>query len=83
MKKKLNNCQLSIAFFDTDAHPNNQSFLAVAKAFISDKSKRVFQLPVFQVRNFWSISNFSKLAALGQAFSHQTFCHINFDICHL
>lgn len=61
------------AFFDTDAHPNNQSFLAVAKAFILDNSKRVFQLPVFQVRNFWSISNFSKLAALGQSFSHQTF----------
>ncbi len=61
------------AFFDTDAHPNTQSFLAIAKAFILDNSKRVFQLPVFQVRNFWSISIFSKLASLGQAFSHQTF----------
>jgi len=65
-------------FFDTDAHPNNQSFLAVAKAFLLDNSKRVFQLPVFQVRNFWSISNFSRLAALGQAFSHQTFLPYQF-----
>ena len=61
------------AFFDTDAHPNNQSFLAVAKSFLLDNSKKVFQLPVFQVRNFCSISNFSKLASIGQAFSHQTF----------
>jgi len=61
------------AFFDTDAHPNAQSFLAVAKTFLLDNSKRVFQLPVFQVRNFCAISNFSKLAAIGQAFSHQTF----------
>jgi len=31
----------------------------------------VFQLPVYQIRNFWSLNAFCKVAALSQCFSHQ------------
>ncbi|MFA5392217.1 MAG: glycosyltransferase family 2 protein [Candidatus Paceibacterota bacterium] len=59
------------AFFDAEASPNSDSFLAVAKAYLLDHKKRIFQLPVYQIRNFWSLSVFCKIAALGQCFSHQ------------
>jgi cellulose synthase/poly-beta-1,6-N-acetylglucosamine synthase-like glycosyltransferase len=59
------------AFFDAEAAPNSDSFLAVAKAYLLDHKKQVFQLPVYQIRNFWSLSAFCKVAALSQAFSHQ------------
>ncbi|NMB92175.1 MAG: glycosyltransferase [Parcubacteria group bacterium] len=59
------------AFFDAEASPNPDSFLAVAKHYLLDNQKMVFQLPVFQIRNFWSLSAFCKTAALGQCFSHQ------------
>jgi len=59
------------AFFDAEAGPNPDSFLAVAKHYLLDNKQLVFQLPVYQIRNFWSLSAFSKIAALGQCFSHQ------------
>jgi len=58
-------------FYDAEAGPNPDSFLAVAKNYLLDNKKLVFQLPVYQIRNFWSLSVFSKAAALGQCFSHQ------------
>lgn len=58
-------------FFDAEAAPNSDSFLAVAKNYLLDNKKLVFQLPVYQIRNFWSLSVFCKIAALGQCFSHQ------------
>ena len=59
------------AFFDAEAGPNPDSFLAVAKTYLLDNKKQVFQLPVYQIRNFWFISAFCKVAALSQCFSHQ------------
>jgi len=59
------------AFFDAEASPNSDSFLAVAKNYLLDNKKLVFQLPVYQIRNFWSLSAFCKVAALSQCFSHQ------------
>ncbi|MGC8651337.1 MAG: glycosyltransferase [Minisyncoccia bacterium] len=59
------------AFFDAEAGPNLDSFLGVTKAYLLDNTKQVFQLPVYQIRNFWSLSAFCKVAALGQCFSHQ------------
>jgi len=58
-------------FFDAEAVPNSDSFLAVAKHYLLDNKKLIFQLPVYQIRNFWSLSAFCKIAALGQCFSHQ------------
>jgi cellulose synthase/poly-beta-1,6-N-acetylglucosamine synthase-like glycosyltransferase len=58
------------AFFDAEAGPNPDSFLAVAKNYLL-KNNLVYQLPVFQVRNFWHLTLFCKIAALSQCFSHQ------------
>lgn len=68
---KLNPQTDFCAFFDADAIAHPDSLLAVAKANNKNPSQTVFQLPVFQCRNFWSISLFSKIAALGQAFTHE------------
>lgn len=57
--------------FDAEAAPHPDSFLAVAENYLLDNKKLVFQLPVYQIRNFWSLSAFCKVAALGQCFSHQ------------
>lgn len=57
-------------FFDAEAGPNPDSFLAVAKNFLL-KDNLVYQLPVFQIRNFWYLTPFCKIAALSQCFSHQ------------
>ena len=59
------------AFFDAEAGPNPDSFLAVAKSYLTNNQNTIFQLPVFQIRNFWSLSPFCKIAALAQCFSHQ------------
>jgi len=67
----LKNSSDFFAFFDAEAGPNPDSFLAVAKAYLLDHKKQVFQLPVYQIRNFWSLSAFCKVAALSQCFSHQ------------
>jgi len=61
------------AIFDTDAQCHPDVFLAIAKEYLLNKQKAVFQLPVFQCRNFWSISIFSKIVSLGQAFTHECF----------
>ncbi|MDQ5882676.1 MAG: hypothetical protein QG648_28 [Patescibacteria group bacterium] len=59
------------AFFDAEAGPNPGSFLAVAKSYLLNNKNIVFQLPVYQIRNFWSLNAFCKVAALSQCFSHQ------------
>lgn len=40
------------AFFDTDDHPDKNCLLAIAKENLQDPKKKVFQLPVYQCRNF-------------------------------
>lgn len=60
-------------FYDTDGHPHPKALLSVAKAYLEDETKQVFQCPIFQVRNFWQISSFTKVAALAQAFTHEIF----------
>jgi len=59
------------AFFDAEAWPNPDSFLVIAKNYVLDNKKLVFQLPVYQIRNFWFLSAFCKVAALSQCFCHQ------------
>jgi len=61
------------AFFDTDDHPDKNCLIEIAKANINFPDRRVFQMPIFQCRNFWQISTFSKIIALGQSFTHEIF----------
>jgi len=61
------------AFFDTDDHPNKNCLIEIAKENLLHTHKKVFQLPIFQCRNFWKISTFSKVIALGQSFTHEIF----------
>ncbi len=61
------------AFFDTDDHPDKNCLLEIAKENLKYPHKKVFQMPVFQCRNFWKISTFSKIIALGQCFTHEFF----------
>ncbi len=61
------------AFFDTDDHPDSNCLLHIAKANLLDQTKKVFQLPVYQCRNFWHISAFSKVVCLSQSFTHENF----------
>ncbi len=61
------------AFFDTDDHPDKTCLIEIAKEYLNHPHKKVFQLPIFQCRNFWQISTFSKVIALGQSFSHEIF----------
>ncbi len=61
------------AFFDTDDHPDKNCFIEIAKENLIYPYKKVFQMPIFQCRNFWKISTFSKIIALGQSFTHEIF----------
>jgi cellulose synthase/poly-beta-1,6-N-acetylglucosamine synthase-like glycosyltransferase len=40
------------AFFDTDDHPDKNCLIEIAKANINFPDRRVFQMPIFQCRNF-------------------------------
>lgn len=61
------------AFFDTDDHPDANCLIEIAKENILHQDRKVFQMPIFQCRNFWKISTFSKIIALGQSFTHEFF----------
>jgi len=40
------------AFFDTDDHPDKNCLIEIAKANINFPDRKVFQMPIFQCRNF-------------------------------
>jgi len=61
------------AFFDTDDHPDKNCLIEIAKENLLFPNKKVFQMPIFQCRNFWQISTFSKVIAIGQSFTHEVF----------
>jgi len=61
------------AFFDTDDHPDKNCLIEIAKENILFPNKKVFQMPIYQCRNFWQISTFSKIIAVGQSFTHEIF----------
>lgn len=61
------------AFFDTDDYPDKNCLLAVAYEYLKNPKKELFQMPIFQCRNFFSITTFSKIIALGQSFTHEFF----------
>ena len=73
MFEHFNNNTDFFAFFDTDDHPDKNCLIEIAKANINFPDRKVFQMPIFQCRNFWQISTFSKIIALGQSFTHEIF----------
>lgn len=68
MKKRTNHY---CSFFDAETHPDPKIFSYIDKYFSKEKKFLLWQGPALQVRNFWDISFFSKIAALSQAFSHE------------
>lgn len=59
-------------FYDAESHPELDVLLYIAQEWInSEKSNRIWQGPVFQVRNFFYLSPITKIASLYQALSHE------------
>ncbi len=48
----FNNNTDFFAFFDTDDHPAQTCLIEIAKEYLNHPHKKVFQLPIFQCRNF-------------------------------
>lgn len=59
------------SFFDAESHPDVNILLELRNNINKDSKNIVYQGPLFQVRNFWKLSYFSKVVALSQAFSHE------------
>ena len=59
------------SFFDAESHPEKNMLLKVGLKYIQYGENSVIQGPLFQVRNFWNISYFSKIISLNQAFAHE------------
>jgi len=58
-------------FYDAESRPHSEVLLYVGyRRLLDTKASRVLQGPVFQVRNFYSMSPFCRIAALYQAISH-------------
>lgn len=59
-------------FYDAESHPEADTMLHVAHRWLLKKGQvKLWQGPVFQVRNFYQLSPITKLAALYQAISHE------------
>ncbi|MDI3480442.1 MAG: hypothetical protein PWQ97_97 [Tepidanaerobacteraceae bacterium] len=64
-------------FYDAESHPELDVLLYIAWDWIqSQKTKRIWQGPVFQVRNFFYLSPITKIASLYQALSHEWYMPI-------
>lgn len=64
-------------FYDAESHPQADVLLYIAGDWInSGKSDRIWQGPVFQVRNFFHLSPVTKIASLYQALSHEWYMPI-------
>jgi hypothetical protein len=62
-----------IGFYDAESRPDPQVMLCVAHRDLLGSAPRIFQGPVFQVRNWYDLSPFCKIASLFQAISHDWF----------
>ncbi|MCR4431258.1 MAG: glycosyltransferase family 2 protein [Tepidanaerobacteraceae bacterium] len=59
-------------FYDAESHPELDVLLYIAWDWIqSENRSRIWQGPVFQVRNFFYLSPITKIASLYQALSHE------------
>ncbi|MEW6724135.1 MAG: glycosyltransferase [Bacillota bacterium] len=58
-------------FYDAESRPDPKVLLYVAYRCLTEPTRpRIFQGPVFQVRNFYEMGPFCKIAALYQAIAH-------------
>lgn len=58
-------------FYDAESRPHRDVLLYVGyRRLLDPKGSRVLQGPVFQVRNFYSMSPFCRIASLYQAIAH-------------
>lgn len=58
-------------FYDAESRPHRDVLLYVGyRRLLDPEASRVLQGPVFQVRNFYSMSPFCRIAALYQAIAH-------------
>ncbi len=58
-------------FYDAESRPHNEVLLYVGyRRLLEPERTRVLQGPVFQVRNFYSMAPFCRIAALYQAIAH-------------
>jgi cellulose synthase/poly-beta-1,6-N-acetylglucosamine synthase-like glycosyltransferase len=62
-----------IGFYDAESRPDPQVLLCVAQRGLMGSAPRIFQGPVFQVRNWYDLSPFCKVASLLQAIAHDWF----------
>jgi cellulose synthase/poly-beta-1,6-N-acetylglucosamine synthase-like glycosyltransferase len=60
-----------LSFFDAESHPDPSILVKLAIQLSQEETPSVYQGPLFQVRNFWKISLFTKVVSLTQAFSHE------------
>lgn len=63
------------SFYDAESRPDPRSMLYVAHRWLETKAQdravpRIFQGPVFQVRNWYEMGPFCKIASLYQAIAH-------------
>ncbi|MGI6359197.1 MAG: glycosyltransferase family 2 protein [Bacillota bacterium] len=66
-------------FYDAESRPDPDVLLYVAyKRLVEENPVRIFQGPVFQVRNFYEMGPFSKIASLYQALSHDWYLPVVF-----
>jgi len=66
-------------FYDAESRPNLDVLLYVAyKRMTSEERVQIWQGPVFQVRNFYEMGPFSKIASLYQAVAHDWYLPVVF-----
>lgn len=66
-------------FYDAESRPDENVLLYIAYKRLTDELPvRIFQGPVFQVRNFYEMGPFSKIACLYQALSHDWYLPVVF-----
>lgn len=58
-------------FYDAESRPDPRVLMYVAWRRLCDSGARLFQGPVFQVRNFFQMSPLCKIASLYQAIAHE------------
>ncbi len=59
-------------FYDAESRPEPDALLYVAWRRLTDGTNfRIAQGPVYQVRNFWKLGAFTKVAGIYQAISHE------------
>jgi len=63
-------------FYDAESHPEADVLLYIAWTWLNDPRERIWQGPVFQVRNFYQLGLIPKVAAVYQAVSHKIYLPI-------